>query len=229
MGGHHYQSINLIGISVTSLLTLAGCTYSLSSETPPGDDVIQTTHRVEIPEEKSSPSGSEQPLRETTATKVLDFDICRDLPRWQRLPEAEQMQALEALPRYGAAIYDEPLSPVIQSFWQHRAFSFTTYGLSARMEPLYFSGLWTVQDDIWSCYENGQPEQINAGRLAEVWLIGYHIQSLEWLGDRYIMSVEPRASGFQLIHFSRQEQSDTLPITISTTHDTEVSIYSGDW
>jgi len=229
MGGHHYQS-NLIGISITGLLALTGCTYPLVLETSPGDDVTQTTHRVEIPPQELSASALEPLSRETTAAATaLDFEICQDLPHWQRLPESEQMQALAELPRYGAAIGDAAFNRVIQAFWQHQVFSFTTYGLSARMEPLYFSGLWTAQDDIWNCYENGRSERINAGELAEIWLIDYRIKSLEWTGDRYIMSVEPRDSGFQLVYFPRQEQSDTLPISILNPHNTEISVQAGDW
>jgi hypothetical protein len=133
------------------------------------------------------------------------------------------------MPQYGPALQSEPLLSVAKDWWGHEIFSFTTYGLSARTDPLYLSGLWTVVDQTWACYEGTQPESINQGTLAEVWLMNHRLLSVQWQQDHYVITVEPAESGLQLVQFPRQEQSPSLPITLMTLAGDTLAVMSGDW
>jgi hypothetical protein len=160
---------------------------------------------------------------------AVPFQICADLPDWQRSPEATHLKSLADMPRYGSAIDSEPLKSLLQNFWGHQVFSFTTYGLSARSEPLYFSGVWTAIDATNACYDAAQPEQINSGVLAELWLINHRIVDLSWSGESYVLTVEPTATGLQFVQFDRQETAATLPLVVRTSAGAPVDAFSGDW
>ena len=160
---------------------------------------------------------------------ALPVEVCLDLPDWQRPSSHIQQKHLQTMPQYGAALQSEPLLSVAKDWWSHEIFSFTTYGLSARTDPLYLSGLWTVVDQTWACYEGTQPEQINQGNLAEVWLMHHRLLGVQWQQDHYVMIVEPAASGLQLVQFPRQDQSASLPITLMTLSGDTLAVMSGDW
>jgi hypothetical protein len=106
------------------------------------------------------------------------------------------------MPNYGVALQSDPLAELAKAWWSHEIFSFTTYGLSARTDPLYLSGVWTALDDTWDCYNGDQPEQINQGELAEMWLLHHRLVSLEWQDGQYLVTVEPTDAGLQLVQFS---------------------------
>ena len=169
------------------------------------------------------------PIAATVSAEKIEFEICSETSSWRRLAESEQLKQLRQTPRYGAAIEEEPLKSLFQEFWLHEAISFTTYGLSARIEPLYFSGLWPIMDTFSPCYEGSQVEKFNAGQMAEVWLINHQVNHIQWDGDRYTLNVRPTESGVQLIQFSRQETQAALPVTVITEDKTEVPVLSGDW
>jgi hypothetical protein len=133
------------------------------------------------------------------------------------------------MPRYGAALAEEPLAEVVKAWWSHQVFSFTTYGLSARTDPLYLSGIWTAMDDTWNCYNGEQPERINNGDLAEVWLIHHQLLGLQWQDNQYVMLVEPTPSGLQLLQFPRREQNQSLPLTLVTAAGEVLAVMAGDW
>lgn len=156
-------------------------------------------------------------------------DICLSLPDWQRPSELAHLKQLEVMPRYGAALYTDPLADMVKAWWSHEIFSFTTYGLSARTDPLYLSGVWTALDDTWSCYSGDQAEQINRGELAEVWLLNHRLVGLTWHDGLYRATVEPAGAGLQLVQFPRQEAEPTLPLQIMTTAGQALAVMSGDW
>lgn len=160
---------------------------------------------------------------------ALPVEVCLDLPHWQRPSPQAQQKHLQTIPQYGAALQSEPLLSVAKDWWSHEIFSFTTYGLSARTDPLYLSGLWTVVDQTWACYEGTQPEAINQGTLAEVWLMNHRLLAVQWQQDRYVMTVEPAESGLQLVQFPRQEQGPSLPIALMTLAGDTLAVMSGDW
>lgn len=165
----------------------------------------------------------------TEAGDTITANICVDLPDWQRPSELAQMKQLEAMPAYGAAIDDDPLAEMVKTWWSHNIFSFTTYGLSARTDPIYLSGIWTAVDDIWDCYSANQPEQINQGELAELWLLHHRLVGLTWQDGQYLATVEPSNTGLQLVQFPRRESSQGLPLSIVTTTGQALAVMSGDW
>ncbi|HIK44638.1 MAG TPA: hypothetical protein IGR64_07080 [Leptolyngbyaceae cyanobacterium M65_K2018_010] len=159
----------------------------------------------------------------------MTVDICLNLPDWQRPPNHVQQKQLQTMDRYRFALQDEPLVSLAKDWWSHEVFSFTTYGLSARTDPLYLSGLWTAIEATWTCYDGSQPEQINDGDLAEVWLINHRLVSLQWQESQYLMVVEPGQAGLQLIQFPRREREQPLPLSLITVTGEALAVMSGDW
>lgn len=183
-----------------------------------------------VPSTASSSSVVPDPsLANHTGATEIPVDLCVNLPDWQRPPSHVQTKQLEAMPRYGAALAEEPLAEVVKAWWSHQVFSFTTYGLSARTDPLYLSGIWTAMDDTWNCYNGEQPERINNGDLAEVWLIHHQLLGLQWQDNQYVMLVEPTPSGLQLLQFPRREQNQSLPLTLVTAAGEVLAVMAGDW
>lgn len=164
---------------------------------------------------------------ETDAT--VDFEVCAAAD-WQRPSDAEQAKQLGNDARYGAALSEEePLKRASEQFWNHDVVSFTTYGLSARMEPVTLSGVWTVADELWSCYESEATVAINTGEMAEAWLLNREITDLTWDGDRYVMTVEPAPTGMQVVQFDRVDELETLPLAVVNESGSSVDVVSGDW
>ncbi len=163
------------------------------------------------------------------AVDAIAATVCAHLPDWQRPSEVAQTKQLEAMPYYGEALDSDPLAALAKAWWNHEIFVFTTYGLSARTDPLYLSGVWTAIDDTWDCYSGDQPEQINQGELAEMWLLHHRLVGLEWQDDEYLVTVEPTGSGLQLVQFPRRERGQRLPLSIVTTTGQALAVMSGDW
>ena len=80
--------------------------------------------------------------------------------------------------------------------------------------------------------------------MAELWVIGHRVASLEWSEGQYLLTVVPTGPGIQFIQFERQEHDPTLPLAEITAEaegrraektkreaaDGEtVSAVSGDW
>lgn len=161
----------------------------------------------------------------------VSFEVCADVADWQRPSEDEQSKQIGSDARYSEALSDagDPLKRESSQFWDHQIISFTTYGLSARMEPVNLSGLWTVADDLWSCYDPETTVAINEGDRAETWLLNHRISSIEWQGDRYVMTVEPADAGVQVVQFARVDQLASLPLEVVTADGESVAVTSGDW
>ncbi|MFZ4639772.1 MAG: hypothetical protein ACOYMP_05145 [Nodosilinea sp.] len=159
----------------------------------------------------------------------VSAQVCLDLPTWQRPARQTQEKQLRAMANSAPAIQQEPPITTIKTWWSYQIFSFTTYGLSARTEPLYFSGLWTAIDSLWSCYQGDQPDRINRGELAELWLIQNRLLNIRWLHNQYIITVEPAQSGLQLVHLTRHEAYPNLPLVIVTPTGARLPTLSGDW
>jgi hypothetical protein len=155
--------------------------------------------------------------------------ICAHLPEWERPSAIAQTKQLEAMPYYGEVLDTDPMAELAKAWWSHEVFVFTTYGLSARTDPLYLSGVWTAMDNLWDCYSGNQPEQINQGELAEMWLLHHRLVNLEWQDNQYLVTVEPMDAGLQLVQFPRRENGQTLPLSIVSTTGQALAVMSGDW
>ncbi len=178
------------------------------------------------PESVARPS-SGIPIAAQAAT-AIPFDVCGESPTWVRPNKAAQIKQLQSMGRYGADVLNKPLNNQIQRFWQQDVFAFTQYGLSLRMEPVYFSGLWTVQDTLWQCYDAPRATQINAGKTAEVWVLSHRVSRIQWTGNQYIMVVQPARTGVQFVQFPRREARSTLPLKVVTQQGTPLSVVPGN-
>ncbi|MGB3309386.1 MAG: hypothetical protein WBG32_06660 [Nodosilinea sp.] len=169
------------------------------------------------------------PALQTQASETIAANICVNLPDWQRPSDLAQMKQLEAMPIYGAFLQSDPLAELAKTWWSHSVFSFTTYGLSARTDPLYLSGVWTAIDNTWDCYSDDQPDHINQGELAEIWLLHHRLVGLVWQDEQYLVTVEPVDTGLQLVQFPRRDSRQGLPLNIVTTTGQALAVMSGDW
>ncbi len=154
----------------------------------------------------------------------ISFEICSESETWERPSETEQIRQLQSQPRYGSELNREPLKSLSQTFWNQNIFSFKSYGLSARQEPIYLSGLWTIVETIWNCYDANRIAKLNSGESAEVWVLLHRVVSIKWTGDRYVMVVKPTTRGVQLIQFSRKERQASLPLQVITDSGKELKV-----
>ena len=203
-----------LGLALLGTYAIAGCPNQANSRS--------------LVEGTLTPEAVAQEVAQPESTAV-SFEVCADVENWQRPSDAEQAKQLGADARYDAATQGDQLKAASAQFWNHEAVSFTTYGLSARMEPVNLSGLWTVADDLWGCYEPEATVAINEGDRAETWLLNQRIADLQWQGDRYLMTVRPAATGVQVVQFDRLEDTDGLPLEIVTDAGQPVAVVSGDW
>jgi hypothetical protein len=161
----------------------------------------------------------------------LAYTVCSESLTWTRPTVEEQSRHLNADPRYRHGVPGELAQAWVRSFWEKDVISFTTYGLSARQEPIYFSGLWSLleQQPVWEqCYDADRISQINSGQLAELWLIGHRVRSVQWVDNRYVVTVEPTAQGVQFVQFPRRETLTTLPLQVMTEDQVPLDVVSAD-
>ena len=173
---------------------------------------------------------SEPQMAASVVETSADFLVCSQAVDWQRPAQDQQQKQIATDERYSGLLQDKDFQTLATQFWQHDILSFTTYGLSARMEPINLSGLWSVADDVWeSCYSNNEGTEINEGALAEAWLMHHRIVDLQWQNDSYVMVVDRSNQGMQVVQFARHETAAELPLTIVTTEGTVVEHYDADW
>ncbi|MEL7315070.1 MAG: hypothetical protein AAFN08_08975 [Cyanobacteria bacterium J06559_3] len=206
---------------ISTIVGLSGCPQgrqsALSNQTPPSP-------AIPVAQSAIAPAPAID-----TASQTVNFEVCSDLPDWERPDLDTQTETLTSNPRYSDSLDVEPLQGLAEKFWNESIITFTTYGLSARTEPINLSGVWTAIDAMEPCYQGDRPEAINQGQLGEIWLIGHRIIAIEWSGDQYQVVVEPTQKGLQAIQFDRLETNETLPIVVVETDGTEVTVASGDW
>lgn len=221
MHGQKTWQILKLGMISSIVVCSLGCSDSRQS-VPPKKALIQTSPIVSQSAVVNTPV-------DDTGYQQLSFEECGSLPNWER-PNLETQEAeLTNNPRYAEGLDEEPLKSLSEKFWSESIITFTTYGLSARVEPIYLSGIWTAIDAMQTCYEGDRPDDINQGRSAEIWLIGYRAVSVEWVENQYHVTVEPTPRGLRFIQFERLEASESLPIVVMDTDGTEIEITTGDW
>jgi hypothetical protein len=213
------------GALLLSIVSMVGCPQLTSSQT------FDSTQENELSEENTLAQDLQTLTTAVAATaSPVTYTICSDRANWQRPSLQEQEKQLGTDPRYADALQVDPLKRLSQDFWRHEVLSFTTYGLSARMEPINLSGLWSVADQIWEdCYGGDAPEQINAGALAEAWLMNYRLVDLQWQDGQYTLVVEPASAGVQVVQFERVEHNAELPLMVVQANGQVVEVLSADW
>ena len=213
-----WPTVGTLGLILSSL-GLAGCPLSRSL----ADAVPSVQEAIPL----AQPTSTETAIG-NSPPQTVPHEICGAMPDWERLSLEDQTAALMANPRYGEALETEPLKSLFEKFWNESLITFTTYGLSARTEPVYLSGVWTEIDAMSACYEGDRPAAINAGTLAEMWLIGYQIVEFVWTGETYQVTVEP-TTGLRFIQFERLEDEDTLSMVVLESDGDPLTVASGDW
>ncbi|MEM8614671.1 MAG: hypothetical protein AAGF93_21865 [Cyanobacteria bacterium P01_H01_bin.105] len=202
------------GLLILAMVSLTGGVKAVSNFVKVADAVVaqpQTTSRLDT-------------------HNTTDFLVCSETNNWQRPSLEQQQKQLAEDDRYDGLLQDKDFQQLANQFWQHNVLSFTTYGLSARMEPINLSGLWSVSDEIWAnCYSHDEGSAINEGNLAEAWLMHHKIVDLQWQDDHYVMVVEPSNQGMQVVQFARRETEANLPLTVITPQGVEVDIHNADW
>lgn len=163
-------------------------------------------------------------------TATEDFLICSEATDWQRPSLTQQQKQLASDERYDSLLDDKEFQQLADQFWHQDILSFTTYGLSARMEPINLSGLWSVSEAVWAnCYSQGEGHAINDGSLAEAWVMNHQIVELRWENNRYVMVVSPHSQGMQVVQFARRETEAELPLEVITTQGVALEHRAADW
>lgn len=171
-----------------------------------------------------------QPQTTSINEAAPEFLVCSEATDWQRPNLDQQQKQLSTDERYSALLQDKDFQQLANQFWQHDVLSFTTYGLSARMEPVNLSGLWSVAEDVWAnCYSHDEGNAINGGKLAEAWVMNHRVVDIQWEEDHYVMVLEPGQQGMQVVQFTRHETDAELPLSIVTTQGAVVKHHTADW
>jgi len=223
------KRLKQLGLAVLGTYAMTGCP---STQVNSGL-LVNSSEAAEVQATVAQEAVVAQSATDMTA---VDFEVCA-ATNWQRPSADEQAKQLNGDARYETALLNSPLDGSTDSllkraseqFWRHDVVSFTTYGLSARMEPVSFTGVWTVVDELWDCYEPETTVAINDGSLAEAWLLNQEITGIAWEGDRYIMAVAPAPTGMQVVQFNRVETLETLPLEVVSESGNTVEVGSGDW
>ncbi|MEL6552405.1 MAG: hypothetical protein AAFQ63_02915 [Cyanobacteria bacterium J06621_11] len=220
------KRLKQLGLAVVGAYVLAGCPGSNVSSNATSNLLVSDS---DLSQETVSKAVSSAAIAAEADATAVNFEVCASVDSWQRPSAEQQAKQLGEDARYANAETDSQLKRASEQFWQQQAVSFTTYGLSARMEPTNLSGVWTVADELWSCYTPETTVAINEGEMAETWLLNQQITNLQWEGDRYLMTVEPAPTGMQVIQFGRVDDLTELPLEIVTESGTSVEVVSGDW
>ncbi|HEY9888068.1 MAG TPA: hypothetical protein V6D02_06680 [Candidatus Obscuribacterales bacterium] len=210
-------SLGIVGVGITGLL---GCPQLVAGNSAPASDPEAVT--------VIQANAPETAIADFTPRTVA-FEVCGEIPDWQRPTLADQTRTLTQNPRYGSALEEEPLKSLFDKFWQESIITFTTYGLSARTEPIELSGIGTGIDAMEACYGGDRPEAINQGTLGEVWLMGHRMVAMTWTGTEYLVTVENTDAGLQFVQFERFEAATSLPLIVVASDGREVAVASGDW
>lgn len=237
MGWEKMKRYRHIGIVLLGAYLVSGCPSPSASSLLASSGATANSTQAAVAANTLVPMAAATADQRQAANAVaVNFDLCADVEAWQRPSEADQSRQLASNPRYAEAADSDPLKRASREFSDHAVISFTTYGLSARMEPITLSGVWTVADDLWGCYSPETTAAINQGFKAEAWLLNQRICDLKWQGDRYVMTVEPADTGLQVVMFDRvdggsaaTDQPSPLPLDVITVAGDPVTVTSGDW
>ncbi len=221
-----FKKVFQLGIVLLGTSVVAGCpSRAVSSLMASGGPAQKAVAQETVAQE----TVAQETIASAIATDPVAFEVCADVENWQRPNETQQINHLSQDTRYSDANSSESIKDASTQFWDHRVVSFTTYGLSARLEPENLSGVWTATDNMSDCYVPETVTAINEGDRAETWLLNHQVSDLQWSGDRYIMTVEPSTSGLQVVQFDRTETLASLPLEVVTATGDSIDVVSGDW
>lgn len=146
---------------------------------------------------------------EAQSVQEVTFDICLTSENWNRPSAKDQIATLRSIP------YRHKPSLTYQEWTSDLILFREYYGLSASVDIQVRAGLFTPprplpQKDLtrmnecvdkWAQVGGANP---NNNPLIEFWLFKHRMKSIKWTGREYIITVEPKNSGFQLGYFKKQ-------------------------
>jgi|GEM_PF-2247255 len=144
--------------------------------------------------------------------KPISFQMCQVFSDWRRPTETEQRAKLDSMPNYRGTF------EALREYTKNDLVLRLSYGLATTENLVYSTGLWkaSVNNLLDHCYRSHQVQQINSGRLAEIWLFNNQLQKLAWDGKQYIASVANSGQGVQIIQFARQ--NTVQPVTLKVVN-----------
>ncbi|KPQ35623.1 MAG: hypothetical protein HLUCCA11_10255 [Phormidesmis priestleyi Ana] len=231
------KKIQQLGLVLLGAYVVSGCPSPTASQllaqsdSPSQNAAIATKPTQPLVSDKEENAIALDPVvgSEAALPTEVAFEVCAAVEDWQRPSADMQVKRLGSDSRYSENLASGSLKATANQFWDHQVISFTTYGLSARVDPETLSGVWTVIESLASCYEPEATMAINQGDRAETWLLNQRIHDLQWESDRYIMTVEPASTGLQVVQFDRLDEADGLPLEVVTSSGHSVAVTSGDW
>ncbi len=138
----------------------------------------------------------------------VPFEVCFEDDPWTRPTLEEQRQRVWSDPRYASAgeayLASHPLWT--DDFLQYPGGA-DAHGTMKRLGGLWSADFTSRGDGL--CRQ--RHHDVSIGRQAEIWLKYHRAVSLRRLESSYVLVVEPREQGFQVVDFLRP---DRCPITI---------------
>lgn len=134
--------------------------------------------------------------------EAVPFQVCLQNPTWIRPTEEEQRKQVWQDPRYAG---EEALKT--HPRWRE---NFLLYRGGARDEGLLieWGGFWKEQGRIERSTTDLCSERqylVSVGQQVEIWLKYHHVLRVQRLGKTFVLMVEPRVQGFEVIDFGRPE------------------------
>ncbi len=151
----------------------------------------------------------------------VDFQICAESKNWIRPNSKQQKNHLNS---FNSPYDQETINQLGGQFWKYNIMSFTSYGGSAFFDYTNLSGLWSVKKaSKWQCASE-DIIAINDGKKARIWVLSHQVISINWDGNKYIMTVKPTKKGVQVIHLNRSEQNEFLPLKVFTENGKKIPV-----
>jgi hypothetical protein len=135
----------------------------------------------------------------------ITFDQCGYAKNWI-LPTDDYIQRVmkQRLNRYTLEDFETV-------YGNTRFYFLVESGLSGEGDLLYTSGLIDLPDSFF-CHKFGN--WLSVRNSAELWLLFYKLDKLEWNGSKYIATVTPQKTGAQFVEFARYDEDDKPRIEI---------------
>ncbi|AFZ24624.1 hypothetical protein Cylst_2405 [Cylindrospermum stagnale PCC 7417] len=168
-------------------------------------------------------NGNQQELKQTNRRNPneIPFKVCGESNTWKRPTAAEQRKHLQSLSRYSPAEIEQ----LGGNYWKFNIFSFINYpGGSGSFDLINRTGLWQLKNPTRPVRCDNYIAELNAKKIAGVWVFSHKIVNIEWVGGRYVMQVKQTKQGAQVIQFPRRETLQTLPLTVVNQNGKKVAV-----
>lgn len=152
---------------------------------------------------------------EAQSVQEVTFDICLASENWNRPGANIQIAKLQAINRVIRGRYPQDFLNLKAKEWISDLMLFPGYyGASGGGDHNILSGIWSLPKKVlerkdkcsnqWAEVGAANSGDNYANPLIEFWLFKHRMKSIKWTGQEYIITVEPKNSGFQLGYFKNQ-------------------------